>query len=179
MSSPLSSSATAVASKDQKVWTGARDANGVPSANSILLDDGGNLIATTGTMPYSQTQSCGNGNLKQSSNDFYQPTSNGNLYQIRQAFDGTTSQTAKIPINVSGGCATPGNCPLFSAPASITDMLFFGGGDGNFYGYKSDGTKIFSFGTGGLVPSGPAISNGRIYFGSYDGFVYCLSLNGQ
>ena len=29
------------------------------------------------------------------------------------------------------------------------------------------------------MPSGPAISNGRIYFGSYDGNVYCLSLNGQ
>lgn len=31
----------------------------------------------------------------------------------------------------------------------------------------------------GLVTSGPAISNGRIYFGSFDGSVTCLSLNGQ
>jgi outer membrane protein assembly factor BamB len=168
-----------VASKDQHFWTGARDANGMPSATSLGLDDGGDDVASAPAVPYSQTSSCGNGSLIQSSNDFFVPTANGHVYQFRQDFAGAVSQQAKIPINVSGGCATPGNCPLFSAPASTGDMLFFGGGDGNFYGYKSDGTRKFAFGTLGLVASGPAISNGRIYFGSFDGTVTCLSRNGQ
>ena len=71
----------------------------------------------------------------------------------------------------------------------MTDILLFGGGEGNFYVYNTSGQRLFSFGTFGLVASGPAISNSRVYFGSYgakntttglrDGVVYCLSINGQ
>jgi outer membrane protein assembly factor BamB len=50
--------------------------------------------------------------------------------------------------------------------------------DGTFVD-PSTSTKIFSFGTLGLVTSGPAISLGQVIFGVTDGNVYCLSLNGQ
>ena len=66
-----------------------------------------------------------------------------------------------------------------SAPAVVTDLIFFGGGDGNVYAVTTEGTLVWALGTGGLVPSGPAISHSTVYFGSYDGFLYAVSLDGQ
>ena len=77
---------------------------------------------------------------------------------------------------------------MYSAPASVANVLAFGGGDGNFYVYSTQGKKLYSFGAQGLVASGPAVSNGRMYFGTYggdsptgskDGVVYCLSVDGK
>ncbi len=78
---------------------------------------------------------------------------------------------------------------MFSAPAAVADVLIFGGGEGNLYVYTTSGARVFAFGTLGLVPSGPAVSNNRFYFGSFgpknavtglrDGVVYCLSVDGN
>lgn len=130
----------------------------------------GRLIASPALVPSSTASDC---------NHIFCPSGNGHLFDLRQGSDGTITVEQDIPINITGDCATPGNCPLFSAPASITDVVFFGGGEGNFYAYSTSGQQLFSTATLGLVVSGPAISHSRVYFGSFDRFVYCLSINGQ
>jgi uncharacterized repeat protein (TIGR02543 family) len=175
-----------VPSKDSKLWTAPRGDVGFLADPAFVLLDPSNAIASPAVQPFTQRQSCGVGKqLKTSGNDIYQPTGGGYLYGVRQQGSPNPQTPALNWTTLIKACANQG-CPLFSAPASVTDLIFFGGGDGNFYAAKSDGTflnpdgsKVFSFGTLGLVASGPAISNGRIYFGSYDGNVYCLSLNGQ
>ncbi len=162
-------------------WVSAADKNSIvytfPRGNTGFLGSpiqtdlaSGELIASPALVPSSTSSDC---------NHIFCPSGNGHLFDLRQGSDGTITIDQDIPINITGGCATPGNCPLFSAPASITDVVFFGGGEGNFYAYSTSGQKLFSTGTLGLVASGPAISHSRVYFGSFDHFVYCLSINGQ
>jgi outer membrane protein assembly factor BamB len=176
-----------VPSKDNKFWTAPRDATGfVANPVSIALD-GSQGIASPAAEPFVDVVSCAPGKtITTTGNHLYVPTSGGNMFNFRQ--DATPSPDTpafdwETQIQSCGG----NNCPLFSAPASVNDLIFFGGGDGNFYAMLQDGTfidpststKIFSFGTLGLVTSGPAISHGQVIFGSADGKVYCLSLNGQ
>ena len=76
-------------------------------------------------------------------------------------------------------CPASNACPLFSAPAVVADLIFFGGGEGNFYAATTEGVMMWSSGTGGLVASGPAISHSMVFVGSYDGFVHAYSLDGK
>jgi outer membrane protein assembly factor BamB len=163
------------ANKNGLVFTLPIGSAGILGTPQPLVDLGslssGEVIASPVVIPGTTASDC---------NKLYVPSENGYLFSLRQASDGSVSVEWVVTVNpTSTYCATFGNCPLFSAPASVMDILLFGGGEGNFYAFDAAGTKVFSFGTNGLVASGPAISHGRIYFGSYDGFVYCLSLNGQ
>jgi outer membrane protein assembly factor BamB len=176
------------ADKNGSVYTLPRGSSGTPTTASSTVDLGalgsGEVIASPALLPGTSATDC---------NHFYIPSQAGYLYDLQQAGSGTVSNNSTSPwpvaVNISGGCATVGACPLLSAPASITDILLFGGGDGNFYVYSTSGQNLFSYGTLGLVASGPAISASRVYFGSYgptntttglrDGVVYCLSINGQ
>jgi outer membrane protein assembly factor BamB len=123
-------------------------------------------------------------------NDFYLPSEYGFLWKLQQAGDGTgnvtnlTTPPWPVGVNLAGGCMPPapgdsGPCPMFSAPAAVADVLVFGGGDGNLYIFNTSGAKVFAFGTSGLVASGPVISDSRIYFGSFDKNIYCLSVDGK
>lgn len=82
--------------------------------------------------------------------------------------------------------------PVTSTLAANDSMVFFGTGQGNLYAYDLYGDiKIWSFKTGknistppntdehnvvnnGLIIGGPKVVGDRIYFGSFDGKVYCL-----
>lgn len=172
------------ANKGGTVFSLPRGSSGFTSTTAIqnplnpdsLGTSSGELIATPALIAGTSTTDC---------NHIYLPSEYGYLWNLQQAGDGTgnvTTVTAApwpVGVNISGGCATPGNCPLFSAPAAVADVLVFGGGDGNLYVYTTSGTRVFPFGTLGPVASGPAISNGRIYFGSFDKNIYCLSVDGQ
>jgi outer membrane protein assembly factor BamB len=58
--------------------------------------------------------------------------------------------------------------------------LYFGSWDTNFYALNPDGSKKWSFATGGIIDSSPAISaDGTIYFGSHDKNFYALNPNGS
>jgi outer membrane protein assembly factor BamB len=95
--------------------------------------------------------------------------SEGGLLKSIDPQDGTVTWT--VPIGAG-----------FSAPAIIEDMVFVGSADKTTPGLRGvtrSGSAAFTFKTGGAVYSGPAISNGRIYFGSMDSNVYALSPNGQ
>jgi glucose dehydrogenase len=58
--------------------------------------------------------------------------------------------------------------------------LFFGSSDENFYCLDiKTGREIWRFKTEGKIWSNPLIANNRIYFGSYDCHLYCLTQEGK
>jgi outer membrane protein assembly factor BamB len=67
---------------------------------------------------------------------------------------------------------------LFGQPASIQDVVLFGGTDGNLY-VSNDAGKILTQFSVGPIWGGIAISGGRVYFGTTAGNIYCMSVNGQ
>lgn len=85
-----------------------------------------------------------------------------------------------------------GKGPVTSTLAVNDSMVFFGTGQGILYAYDLYGDiKMWSFKTGknisappntdphnvinnGLIIGGPKVVDGRIYFGSFDGKMYCL-----
>ena len=177
------------ANKGGTVFTLPRGATGFTSLTAQQTNlnpdqngtSSGELIATPVLVPGSGPSAC---------NNLYQPTEFGYLDNLQQAGDGAgavspvTTAPWPLGVNITGVCSPPApggtaNCPMFSAPASVADVLAFGGGNGNFYIYTTAGAKLLSFGTAGLIASGPAVSNNRIYFGSYDKNIYCLSVDGQ
>ena len=78
--------------------------------------------------------------------------------------------------NESLGCieSTPA-----AAPNGAT--IYAGSEDGKLYAINaSDGTRKWRFFANGPINSSPAVDNeGNIYFGSADGFVYCLASDGN
>jgi outer membrane protein assembly factor BamB len=72
-------------------------------------------------------------------------------------------------------CKTFAMCGEWSSPAAINNLLFFGLSDYGLHAATTDGKLVWGFGTQGPVVSSPAISHSSVYFGSFDGFVYCLS----
>jgi outer membrane protein assembly factor BamB len=156
--------------KNGIVYTFPRDMTdvlGTPMETDLVS---GELIASPALVPSNTSAAC---------NNIFFPTEQGHLFDLRQASNGTISIHQDVPVSVAGGCSTSGSCPLFSAAASITDLLFIGSDDHNFYVYTTSGKRLLTVETGGRIASGPAISHSRVYFGSFDGFVYCLSINGQ
>jgi outer membrane protein assembly factor BamB len=157
--------------KNGKVYVVQRNGSGlVPSNVKVFTLDGSEIIAspalTTGTV----TAACAtNRTISKKYNNFFFPTEGGNLYKIAQDWNDTMSLKWNVRL---------GSVPLFSAPAVIKDVIFMGSDDHNFYAIGNNGVVLFRFLTGNVVDSGPAISNGRVYFGSTDGRLYCLSING-
>jgi len=167
-----------VPTKDSKVYTWPRGASGLLGGPSSVTLSARDAIASPAVMPVRQAQSCGAGGLETilTRNDIFVPTFNGLLFGVRQEIDGTIAirwQTLVL------ACAPSNPCPLFSAPATMTDLVFFGGGEGNIHAATVDGQLVWEFGTLGLVASGPAISHNTVYFGSFDGVLYAVSIDGQ
>ena len=55
-------------------------------------------------------------------------------------------------------------------------MVYVGSWDHNVYALNaSTGALLWSFVTGNLVGSSPAVADGVVYFGSYDNNVYALN----
>jgi len=62
-------------------------------------------------------------------------------------------------------------------PACSPGRVAFGCEDGNVYILNTDGRPVGRFPTGGAVRGGLRIDDERVYFGSFDHFVYCVSLH--
>ncbi len=90
--------------------------------------------------------------------------------------------------NVMWNATIPG--VVQSSPAFRDGWLYIGSEDGNLYCFCTEPTKghdigyndpdgvsydlIWKFQTGGAIRSSPAIYDGKVYFGSTDGKVYCI-----
>jgi outer membrane protein assembly factor BamB len=66
-------------------------------------------------------------------------------------------------------------CVISFAQAKSTSALFIGSADGNLYALNvADGSKLWSYKTGGAVNSSPLFDGGNVYFSSNDGYLYAL-----
>ena len=146
----------AEASKNGTVYFVPRGSAGILSG-TLSIHIGGNLIASPAV------QAGGSNNL-------YQPTGGGNFIKITQSSTGSLSEPAHTFVSSSS---------LFSAPLIVNDVALFGSDDFKLHAATLAGSLIWSFPTNGKVDSGPAESNGRIYFGSNDGNLYALSVGAK
>ena len=95
----------------------------------------------------------------------YVGTDGGAVYALNA--DGSQKWTFSTP--VSGD-------PVYTAPAlDAAGNLYFGTLDGNFYSVSSAGRLLWSYAVGDGVTSAPALANGAVYFGGYDGYLYALT----
>jgi outer membrane protein assembly factor BamB len=153
------------------MYTIQRNSGGLVTSNvKVFPTDSSELIASPSLTTGSVVSACGtNLSITKKYNNLFMPTSNGNLFKVAQ--DWNDNLSLKWETHVS-------TAKLLSAPAVIKDVIFVGSDDHNFSAVSNNGAVLFKFPTGSVIDSGPAISNGRVYFGSADFNVYCLSING-
>jgi len=161
------------ASKDHSVYTLPRGLGGLASTKAQAVNLQSQIIASPAVRPIIGYPAPG---VMGIGNDIWVPTDGGTLAAIQQDTYGNTTLLGWITASASN-----------SAPALINDLLFYGNNAGDLVAVTTQststglggGTVVYTYVTGGPVWSGPAISNGRIYFGSTDTYVYCLSIGGN
>ena len=160
------------AQKNGHVFTVERNAKGLLPGNVFNnATSRYGMIATPTVRPVEVITSCGQGKkIIDDDNYLYAPGVAGSLWTFRQ--DGTG--TIKILSQNRTSTTT-----LYGAPASIQDIVLFGGVDGNLYVTAQYGKTLTSFPIGAPIFGGIAISNGRLYFGDTSGIIHCMSINGQ
>ena len=157
--------------KNGVMYTLSRGASGLQGPPTATLLDGSGIIASPLLVPHVTTSVCAPGRTRTIyQSDLIVPTTAGNIFDLAQNRNGAISIAQQEAITTSG---------LLSAPAGITDLIFFGGMNNTIYAMTTSGTIVWQYPTLGFVASGPAISNGRIYVGSVDNNLYAFSLNGQ
>ncbi len=155
-----------------QTWISDTDKNGVMyfmhrgsqisgSASSVSVGSG----AVTSPAFYS---ACVSGSGQK--NNLIITVPSGNLVDVKQAE--TAAVTKQWTKFVSSAA-------MFSAPAIVNDVVFFGSKDFDLHAYTLGGTALWSYPTGNYVNSGPSVSNGRVYFGSNDGKIRCLSISAK
>ncbi|MBS3734859.1 MAG: PQQ-binding-like beta-propeller repeat protein [Phycisphaerae bacterium] len=71
-----------------------------------------------------------------------------------------------------------GEDPFFSSPALADDRVVVGGRDGKVHCIaRADGTKLWTFATGGMVDAAPVICGDNVVVGSDDATLYVLDLS--
>lgn len=152
-------------SKDGKMWI-CKVANGVLRDCTAVFLDGTRIIASPAechghdTFPGRAPQSI--------FANIWMATTGGNLYSIywdsRTGLHTPSIELSTFPYGIfSAPAVTGGACAITG--------IFVGSDNGRLY--NIGGTPPF-FTTAGTVQSGVSVSNGRVYFGSHDGNVYCL-----
>jgi len=88
----------------------------------------------------------------------------------------TNPHNLKYEMNYGGQFGYEIACDL-----AVTDQLVLAGCmDGSLYAFSADkGEKKWAFKTGKAVQGSPSVAANVIYFGSGDGFLYAISLDGQ
>jgi len=70
--------------------------------------------------------------------------------------------------------------PSETSPLLVRNRLYVGDWNGGVWALNaSTGAVLWKYRTGGAVKGGLAFAGGRLYLGSYDGHVYCLSDSGR
>jgi outer membrane protein assembly factor BamB len=170
------------ANKNSVVYTFARGAYGTTRAPFQVNLSAAEIIASPALIPSTTVSNCGTAGQQVTDeiNDLIFPTNGDKVFDGRQPGDGT-APAIRWNLDLNSTCSTPGECNLQSAPASITDLIIFGGGDGKLYITDTNGNVLATFPTGDTerIASGPAISHSQIFFGAFDKHLYAYSLNGQ
>jgi outer membrane protein assembly factor BamB len=88
-----------------------------------------------------------------------------------------TTAPALMP---EGGAAAPVAAPVaITAPAPVAGTVYAGALDDALYAVQPDGTRAWTFRTGGDIEAAPAVGqDGSIYFGSDDDKIYALAPDG-
>jgi outer membrane protein assembly factor BamB len=63
-----------------------------------------------------------------------------------------------------------------SSPVMVGSTIFFGAGESIYAINVNDGNPVWIVKTGGLVHTTPAISAGRLFAGSFDGYLYSIDI---
>lgn len=67
-----------------------------------------------------------------------------------------------------------------SSPAIDNGIVYFGSGDSHVYAlYAHDGSLCWRFKTEGIVHAAPTLADAAIFIGSFDGYFYCLEMDGS
>lgn len=162
------------ASKNGYLYTVERDATGLIGDGQQIFSSEKGFIATPSVRQLKTTTACATGKSIIDKKEYiYAPGWNGVLWTY--LLDGSTQSVA---LNKQSTLAT--SMPAWSSAAAISDVVMFGGNDGNFYVAGKYGKILRTFPmTTVAIYGGVAISNGRVYFGDTNGTVYCMSINGQ
>jgi glucose dehydrogenase len=159
-------------SKNGNLYTLGRNSHGLTgnTQQNVGGNAGEGIIATTGVLPATITKSCG-GNLKtiEYVDGLFSTSVGGAFIVFQQAPGGTVTSRVGKQMSTS----------FFGAPAVIQDIALFGGKDGNLYASDYNGNILSTIPIGTQVVGGVSISNSRVYVGSSDGVVHCLSINGN
>jgi outer membrane protein assembly factor BamB len=170
----------AEASKNGSLYTLQINSGGLitSTATSTKLDGNG-FVASPALLSHAFEQPC---NVKLGKEiitrqgQLFLPSGNGN--------GGYLYRTGVLGLGQASIAVSPPNA-IYSAPAMPRDIdtVLFGSTDNNLYaaatGLSQGMAVVWSYHVGSNVDSGPAISNGRLYFGASDGYLRCLSVNGQ
>ncbi len=173
-----------VASKNGRMYVLPRDISGIPGQPPqpiIVNPDTSTLISSPAAVPFTSSQPCGAGSsqIVTTETDLYEPSGAGNLFDFHMSLNGTLTTPWQLQVIPPCPSTNTFPCSMWSSPAAITDLLFFGANNNNVYAVTTGGSLVWSFATQNIVASSPAISHSALYFGSADGFVYCLTINGK
>ncbi|MGA8153374.1 MAG: PQQ-binding-like beta-propeller repeat protein [Terriglobales bacterium] len=163
------------ASKNGYLYTVERDASGLVGDGHQIFSSASGFIGTPSLRPVRATSVCDTGTGKKIIDNreyIFAPGTGGALWTY--LLDGGTQTTTLVRRTKFSPMSA------FASPAVIQDVAMFGATDGNFYVAAKYGKILQTFPIGTApIYSGTAISNGRVYFGSTDGTVYCLSIDGN
>jgi outer membrane protein assembly factor BamB/subtilisin family serine protease len=95
----------------------------------------------------------------------YIGTDSGSLYAFTST--GTRKWVYTAPVS--------GESIYTAAAIDASGNLYFGTLSGNFYSVTPAGTLRWTYLVGNGVTSAPALANGAVYFGGYDGYLYSLN----
>ena len=105
----------------------------------------------------------------------YVPCLSGELFCLERA-TGKTVWSYKTVEKVEPNSFPPG---FKSSPTVTADAVYLGDEEGVFHAIdRKTGKRLWKFETGGEIYSSAAVVDGRIIFGSYDNYLYCLNSDG-
>ena len=91
---------------------------------------------------------------------------------------GTNRNSANIALDMKTGAVSwknGGSSAQYGGPAEANGMVFSGNSNSLLIMNATTGAVLGSYATGGQIDCSPAVSTGRVYFGSSDGRLYVLT----
>lgn len=174
---------------DGMLGSGLQGTAGSPIVGSPALDDAGRLYFTAGDDPTFKVFCYDGTSLEWASNAVPEPilTAAPTLSHDESELYVGTEDGVLYALHTTFGTANwnfPTGGPISASPAVHPDagLVYIASEDGTIYCVDpaAPGTAIWEYTTGGAIKSSPVVDmTGRCYFGSDDGFFYCLEPDGS